>query len=386
MVLALTALASLATFWNVGIPVSSFAYAPNATEDPALIARTLNDRLETGQIAIPSAMAQAVRTAARRDPLGGSGALLAGLDMRAEGRTAEALALFEVARTRDPRNRSARALLLEAYLRAGNVMGGSAEIVALNQLAPEAQAVLLPMLWSLIKQPATQAAAIAAIPDPSPLRLQLAQSVAAEQLGPEIIVSLLGDPRTQDMSDEQRQGIASLILPYIQADHTEAAIFLSGYFYPSDQANPGLVTDPEFSGLPGPPFGWQLEPQLGGLAELRGNQLWVSHYGRDAWAIARQALYLAPGTYQLSYSLAESTSDKPNLVWRIECLPGGTRLLDLPLNPEFTFGMAATDRFTIPGQDCRAQWLVLAARVDDAPSTRVIAFRTVEITPAGGSR
>lgn len=352
-------------------------------EDPAFFARAMQAQLETGQIEVLPTLAHDVRTAARRDPLGSSGVLLAALEMRAEGQSLETIDLLEIARVRDPRDRITRALLLEAYLQAGNVGDGAAEIVALDQLSPNAESVLLPILWSLIEQPSSQAAAVAAIPQSSRLRRQLAQSVAREQLAPEVIFALQDRPSAQNMSEADRQWIASLILPYIQSSNIDAAILLSRYFYPSGDANPGLLTDPEFSGFPGPPFGWELDSRQGGFVDMRENQLRVSHYGRSAWTPARQVLRLAPGSYQLSYEIAEGRLDRPNLTWRVDCLDSGARLLDLPLSPEQAFGMTPTDRFTVPEKDCTAQWLVLAARIDDEPSTRSVAFRAVEIAPAG---
>lgn len=384
--LALIALATLATAWNAQISVSSLAPNLAAVEEPSNFGRAMQDQLAAGQLAVSPSLAKAVRMSARYDPLGSSAALLGALDSREAGNVDQALVLLEVARRRDPRNRITRALSLEVFLQAGMVREASTEIVALDQLVPDAQSVLLPILASLIEQPATQAAAIAAIPEGSRLRLELAQTVAREQLGPELIIALQDAPIRQEIDETYRRRIASLILPYVQSNNIDAANLLSRYFYPGAERSSDLLTDAQFSGYPGPPFGWELDSRQGGFAELSDNQLWVSHYGRSAWTVARQVMHLPSGSYQLSYSVAEGSLGQPNLAWRVDCLASGAQLLDLPLNPAPTFGLTPTDHFTVPDHDCALQRLVLAARVDDTPSTKRVAFSAVEITQVGGSQ
>jgi hypothetical protein len=158
---------------------------------------------------------------------------------------------------------------------------------------------------------------------------------------------------------------------------------LWGHFYARQLNTLDRITDPTFSGVSAPPFGWEFIQTDAGLVERVDGGLQIVHFGRKGWILARQALLLKPGNYRLSYTLGGERGKPPELAWRVDCAGSGATLLDLPFQKENFLGMTATDRFTVPAEACPAQWLALAARVGDTAETRSATIRSVKISGQG---
>lgn len=384
LALLLLAVASLASAWNMGLSVSERGLSLPFAEDPDLVMGDLGTNLDAVLDTAPHNLAVSVRQAGRYDPLAGGYVLLAALESRRGQEYNDARILLQVARRREPRNPIIRALLVEAYLQAGNARGAAEEIAALDRLRRASEQELLPVLAVMLKDPAARPGTVAAIRS-SNLRAPLMRTLARERVEPGILLALQDPPGNERLDAAEQGQVAGLILPYLEAGDIGAAIRVWSHYYDPALRRPAGVTDPAFSGYPGPPFGWERNSLGGGIAEFSGDGLQVTHFGRDGWIVVRQVMRLSPGRYRLSHDLQSGQDVLPNLAWRIDCLESGTTLLDLPFNASGLLGGAPRSDFRVPSDMCPAQWLALAARPDDAPSTRSIAVKSVAVVSLGGS-
>ena len=381
--LALCALTVLATAWNLGLPVLDPNLAGSLADDPARVFNRLPSELAPSGAGVPDTYRQEVRGAARRDPLNDAGLIVGALHSNSEGRFSEALRLLELARKRDPRNSITRVMLLEGYLRQARAKEVVTELAVLERLSPGATQKLLPLIVGLAENASTREATMQGLRG-SPIDYPVMRALAERQADPTLIMSLRPVLTAgQVRSDSAQQQVSGLIDPYLSAGQWAEAAALWGHFYARQPDTLGRVTDPAFSGVPGPPFGWQFVRNDGGLVEQGEGGLQIVHFGRKGWIVARQALLLKPGTYRLGYTLGRESGTPPDLAWRVDCAQSGATLLDLPFQRENFLGVAVTDTFTVPTEACPAQWLALAARVGDTTETRTAVIRSVKISRMG---
>jgi hypothetical protein len=381
--LVLCALTFLATASNLGLPALDPRLAGSLADDPARVLNRLPSELKPTGAAVSAAYRLEVMGASQRDPLNDTAFLVAALRSGSQGRFSEALRLLELARKRDPRNSITRVMLLEGYLRQARAKQVMTELAVLERLSPGATQKLLPLIVGLAENASTRDAAMQGLRG-SPIDYPVMRALAGRQADPMLIMSLRPALTAEQVrSDTVRQQVSSLIGPYLSAGQWADAAELWGHFYARQPDTLGRITDPAFSGVPGPPFGWEFIGTDGGLVEQGNGGLQIVHFGRKGWIAARQALLLKPGMYRLSYTLSAERGNPPELAWRVDCAESGTTLLDLPFQRENFLGMAATDSFMVPAEGCPAQWLALAARIDDTTETRSAVIRSVKISRQG---
>lgn len=138
------------------------------------------------------------------------------------------------------------------------------------------------------------------------------------------------------------------------------------------------------------PFGWRMGTAPGLNVEmveddLRPDDLAVriDYDGFGAGMPLQQMTFLAPGTYAFSGEQRyEIQSPEPRLVWTATCVESGDRLLALDAagarenrDRWETFSSA----FTVPAQNCSAQWLRLEPRSGDSRSNTIAWFDKLKI-------
>ncbi len=378
-------LAAISLAWNLGLSLAGPGFTGGLLDDPAQTWARLSDDLAEGRFELSGEYQEQFRAAAHRDPLSDAPFLLKAIDSSEQGRFREALVRLEQARTRNPRNRFTRILLFDAYLRAGRAGGVVTEAVALDRLRTGSTQKLLPVLVSLAENPSTRREATRTIGG-SPLEYPILRALAEQQVSPDLLMSFTSRPMEENSLDEKaKQQISGLIDPYLKAGKWSEAAGLWMHFYARRPAELGRVVDPGFTGNLGPPFGWQIGKSDGGLTEQEGKGLQIIDFGRKKWEVARQALLLRPGTYRLHYKLNDEPADAPDLAWRVDCAASGKNLLDLPFQSKNFLGMVATDRFTVPADNCPAQWLFLVSRGGAAGETRSVFIRSADISQLGGN-
>jgi hypothetical protein len=373
----------LAASWNLGLSPVDKRLVASPADEPARVFRQLSSELTDDGAGVSDFYRNRVRNAVRRDPLSDEVFILEAMASRNEGRFREGLERLEQARNRDPRNRLTRLMLFESYLREARAKEVVVEAAVLDRLGAGSTQMILPLVASLAQNPSTRNATAEALGS-SVLEYPVLRALAERQVSAALIIALSGDPSdVQNFSDDTRRRISGLTAPYIRAGQWSQVADLWTHFYARQSGELGRVTDTEFTGKLGPPFGWQFSRSDGGVAQSGDNGLEVVDFGRKGWEVARQALMLRPGTYRLQYKLSEKAGNLPDLAWRLECDSSGGNLLDLPFQSHNFLGQIATDRFTVPAVNCPAQWLSLISKGGGGAETRSVIIGSVEISQPG---
>ena len=144
------------------------------------------------------------------------------------------------------------------------------------------------------------------------------------------------------------------------------------------------------------PFGWELGVGPGISAamvedDLRaGNIAFRLNYdGFAAGVFNSQLLVLSPGAYALTGRWrAETPQAQMPLEWRIICAESGAQaeLSQTRLGADAADWRPFTVRFSIPRENCSAQWLQLAAVPGDRRSMIAAWFDDLRIRPAAGTQ
>lgn len=376
--LLMGAVVLLTAIWNLKVSLGALHPTYAAVDDPALLNRNIRAKLAENDLVHSQIDKSAIRSAAQRDPLSDGVFVLAALDSREQGRYREALNILQIARKRDPRNRITRLLLADSYAREARAGEFVAEALALDQLRAGTTRPLIPILAEFAKSASTSVDTIEALRD-SKLGEQVMANLARDTVSPELLLQFRYKPKKNGLVSEQdRSRIDGLVTPYLDANDWPAAQSLWLDFYGHPDVDLSEVTNHDFRGNLGPPFGWRLQ-QSNGIAELTSRGLELVHYGRSQWPVATQTLLLQPGSYRINFQAEPLNGAFPPLAWQVSCLKGGEILLDLPFERSGLFELPQRDTFVVPGQNCSAQRLTLTAKVDDDSEVRSARIGSVEI-------
>src|SRR4051794_35385287 len=297
-------------------------------------------------------------------PLAEEPFLIAGIEALARGDVRKGEQLLTEVRRRNPRQRLARLLLLDRYLREHRTTEATVEITVLSRLIGGAQNVLTGQLAQMASDPATapqMLPILAAHPD---LQNAVLESLAAGGKDPELILRVAALSRGRYLGRNepwQRQLLASLV----QRGEIGRALVvwarLAGLPPPPPDGQKGLY-DGAFRGAPGAePFNWSLATEGVGVAERTGrSSLQVDYYGHDSGNLARQLLVLRPGRYRFRFRVSGDASGYGSrLTWTLTCQPAGAApLLRVPLVGIDSTAKAFKADFTVP-DGCASQWLQL---------------------------
>lgn len=375
----LALLATLAAGWSMG---RSAGLAPWLPAAPALVMAEARQQVRDRAGVVAPDLVARVDQAGRYDPFAAEPFLVAALARPSQGRLGVRLLLLEAARRRNPRNREVRAFLLDEYLRLGDAAAAIGEITVLLRLVPGSERVLLPVLTRLVAEPETRPQALSAL-TADPLRPPLLRDLAGANASPLLIQALTPDLVGAARREAEGQWLPGVIDPYVARGDVAAAWQLWAHFNAAPASGTGLLRDPDFAGRFGPPFGWALASGEAGLVEGEGKALRVTDYGRSSWTPARQLLRLGAGTYRLAFAMPLAAGEAPALLWQIDCVGKGGRLLDYPVAPGGPFADTNPARFAVPAQDCPGQWLSLVIRAAEFRRTRSAAIGPVRLIPEG---
>src|SRR5687767_14013622 len=154
------AVAAFAAWWIVRLSTvdamvrrNPFAAAVVAPDHPRvkMAMATADFRLRAGSVGEPRR--RAALESLRQAPLADEPFLLAGVDALAKGDDGRGIDLLSEARSRNPRARTPRLLLLDRYLRANRTREAGTEIVVLGRLISRAGQVLVPELARMVGDP-----------------------------------------------------------------------------------------------------------------------------------------------------------------------------------------------------------------------------------------
>jgi hypothetical protein len=321
-------------------------------------------------------------------PLAEEPFLIAGIEALAKGDFRKGEQLLTEVRRRNPRQRLARLLLLDRYLREHRTTEATVEITVLARLIGGAQNVLTGQLAQMASDPATapqMLPILAAHPD---LQGAVLDSFAASGKDPELIMRVAAlSPRRYVGRNEpwQRQLVTGLVQ---RGEIGKALVVwakLAGLPPPPD-GQKGLY-DGAFRGAPGAePFNWSLASEGIGVAERTGrSSLQVDYYGHDAGPLARQLMVLRPGRYRFQFRVNGAASGEGSrLAWTVTCQPGGAALLRLPLTGIDSTVKAYKTVFTVPA-GCGSQWLQLDGLPGDVETAQSVTVGALSIGPERGT-
>ena len=385
--LGLTYLAIFSACWNVGISPSDIGFTALIPGDPNIVMKRAIGEFRAREGRVSSATRTEVKQAARHDPLEDEPLFFAAMDHIAAGEDKQATRLLEEARRRDPRVPETRVNLLGQYLKLNQSAVAAREIGAISRLLPGGRDTLVAMLANLLRTTTKQRAVAATLPS-NPLRKSVLNTLAQSGTSASLLLDYAADMKGSGNTKSDGGWASGVIEAVASNGDIAGAKQLWKHFYALDGSIAETVPfDGEFSGIVGPPFGWRVIAGPAGLAEIAEGELRIQYFGRERTEFARQLLVLAPGSYKLDYELAGKESERlPDLAWKIACREGGSALLDLPLrSTPSPFAISVTPSFSVPADDCSAQWLVLQARPSLEPVTSSVRFRKIRIEQRQGA-
>ena len=389
------AVAAFAAWWIVRISTvdalarrNPYAAAVVAPDHPRvkLAMATAEFRLRAGSVSEPTR--RAALESLSQAPLADEPFLLAGVHALATGDDRKGIALLTEARTRNPRARTPRLLLLDRYLRAKRTREAGTEIVVLGRLISRAAQVLVPELARMASDPRTGPALMDVLKRDPVMRQSVLAHLASSGADADLIL------RVAQATRGGGRGPPPTWQPLLLAKLVEKGEIARAYslwrrFFAIPSSTPeGGLYDGRFQGMPGsPPFNWQLVAASPGVAERSGKAgLDVQYYGRDRVDLASQLLLLRPGRYRLLFRAegdALGEAGGSHLAWTIGCHGADTRLLEARLTKITYTPRVVAAGFTVPPSGCSAQWLRLIGSPGEFPKAQNVTLTALEIRPEG---
>ncbi|MDR7135862.1 hypothetical protein J2X06_003080 [Lysobacter niastensis] len=303
-------------------------------------------------------------------PVDGRGFRLLAQRAELEGQGERARELYRIAVERAPRDRLARAKLLDDALVAENYDLAGEHVDALLRVMPTLGAPLLATLVQSLPAPALQAVLAPRLASDPPWRAALATALRQDDVDPATAEALLAALAERlPPTDAEAQARIELLVKLGRADLARG--LWRERLAPANRARDGIVFDGGFEGAwldPGTsgPFGWQLAPQPGvamgvdGSDPAEGVQSLVAEFSGRVVAFAgpAQALVLEPGRYRLSSAFDDRTGSARAFFWRLSCADGWATLVELNAGAGDSGWQRVQAEFEV-GEQCPLQWLQL---------------------------
>lgn len=317
-----------------------------------------------------------LRELLRRAPLLDTPLSLRGLKAFEAGRQEEADRAFGAAFARNPRSVPGRVWLINRALQAGDVDRAVGLVSGLFAIKPDDAEVYTDALASIASLPgglSSLTRRLSAAPAPPSWAGAVVTRINALTPDPDRLIGLNRiTPQTQD----------AFIARILEQRGVRAAFEVWRSFTP--EAGEGDVAwpyDGRFTRRPGPaPFNWQSRSDL--IEFTPGGGLSVSYLGRGRPVLLEQLMMLGPGDYTLSTTLSgEASAQGGGLSWSIACSPSDLELGRLALRELSRSTSRRTLTFTVSGDQCVAQRLVLRGEPGEFPTRARAEIASVQIAP-----
>lgn len=355
-------------------------------DDPRLPLAAAMIEFRTKAGAVSPATARAATAALADAPLAEEPFLLAGLSALIAERPAEAAPLLEEARRRNPRSRVTRLLLLDRYIRTGDVERAAAEISVLGRLMPAVNRVLVPELAKFATRSDSGPIVARVLRSDPGLQDRVLEHLAANGASPETVLRLApvdlppsGPGNTPGWQARLLQGLVD------RGEFARARSLWARFAGLGEEALGQGVYDPRFQGRPGPaPFNWAFSGGSAGAADpAKGGGLQVEYYGRQGAELASQLLMLPPGRYRVAFRASGNTPGTESAVsWRIACHPAGAAIASVPIHKLTYTPRLISGDFTVPRGACPAQWLRLTGTPSEFPAAHSVTITDFDIRRA----
>lgn len=322
---------------------------------------------------VPPSARLAIASVARKAPLAPDPFLVEGTIAEMAGDSSRAERLFLAARSRNPRSPGARYFLADRYLKTNRILPGLVETGALARLSEQASQPLIPALAAYAKTPGAIAELRRFFKLSPRTRDNTLWLLAEDPRNARLVLALAPEPvRGASPADWHGRLIQSLISA---GDFAGAEALWSRI---AGVANRGLLYNPQFRASSAlPPFNWQFASGAAGVAEPSGSGgLDVIFYGRAEVTLATQMLRLGAGRYRLAMRVG-GPSRASGLAWTIQCLPGNTPLVQLPLGTVGKDPIGGV--FAVPAAGCPAQLIELRGRPGESSETAQLTIFDVKL-------
>ena len=372
-----------------------------AKQDPAralqwrphhpLALRVLAERqLAAGQV---EAARHTARHLLRVEPLQGQGFRLLAEAAASEGDLRQALALYQIAARRSPRDVRTRAWLIEHFLVAGEYPAAFQQIDALLRTSPGQGARLLPLLAQGAADPVFAEVLAQALESRPPWRGPMLATLqqAKDPRGADQVLSALR--RQGGLNDAEYDQWIDYLMQ--QGRWNEAYGRWAGSLALQGKALP-LVYNGQFENPPsGRGFDWRLLRIPGVSLDFQpdpGASGLVAHAAFRGRPVAQvnleQPLLLAPGHYRFSARVrGQALRSERGLEWVVTCLGQSVPLASsTPMQGSFAWQRLEM-AFEVPATGCTGQWLRLRNPVPAGSIQQVsgeLWFDDVDIQPAAG--
>jgi len=305
---------------------------------------------------------------ALQEPLAVQPFLVEGALAEKAGKVDRAGLLYREARRRDPRSLAAHYLLTDLYLRTGQTENGIRELAELSRLVPAATDQLAPAIAKFSHGPGAADQLRSMFHSNPQLEQPVLWVLAQDPSNAGLILSVAstGESRSAPPPAWQERLLDAMVS---QGQYSQAFATWSRITGSSSSSGGGGLFNPSFRKISAPPpFNWSYGATEAGVAEAAKGGLGILFYGRENAVLAQETLVLPPGAYQLTMPVTVNSGDPRSLAWSIYCLPGKTKLLNLPLAPKSGSGRVEGD-FEVPAQGCGAQQIELDGMIEDSPAT-----------------
>lgn len=369
--------------------------ATASTSEPqsaALIRLAENHVASAGEDADWTQVAGLARRALKANPLETRALVLLALAAEAEEEDRLAARLVSLAGARTLRDATAHRWLFELSLRQGDYAAALSHADLMLRVHPRLRGTLLPALMAVASKPAGRGAFVARLGTAPPWRswfLQEYSRLAADPSEPTPLYTALQSASRPPTESELAPHLDRLIaagridearrmwlgsLPDAQAS--------DDWLHNGDFRHP--VSNLAFDWIIGSVRGAEIGVEASPMGE--GQALRVQFgKGRVDFRHVRKLMMLPPGGYRLTgRAMAVDLRHKRGISWRLACAGdegmtlGATPLLLGTVTTEFA------EPFTVPSNDCGAQWLVLELAARIAPEQMVdggtVWFDSLQVT------
>lgn len=366
------------------VPSSTPSIAQLAAHDPNVVLDNATTALVQRHGLLDPAMLSNVRRAAVAAPLDARSFLILGHQQILDGEPSRAVATLEAGQRLDPRQRLIHLLLVDRYLRTGDVGDATAQFSVMARLGGAGP--IAPAIAQMSVAPDTRDAVRRVLRSDPNLEQDVLVDLAKSDASPTTVFDIASPNAKQSAGGLENWGLVLINRLVEHGDYVEARRVWQRVYRLSDTQVAAALFNANFQKLAAaPPFNWLLIANGVGAADMRNNSLSVDYYGRENGDLASQILVLPPGSYQFSFKVEGSkTGAGPTLAWVLRCASGSKAdLMRINASGSGQQRFVAT-RFNVP-PNCPAQRLAFIGEAGDFPATIDVTMRDLSLRPAPGS-
>lgn len=326
-----------------------------------------------------------VERAAQGAPLIADPFTIMGAVLQSRGQDRAAERLFVESKRRDPRSAAPRYFLAQRYLTTGRADAGLIEVAALARLVPRGVQAIMPALVQIARTVGPSRELIAMLRENPALAQGVLADLSKDAANADLVIQIAA--RMPPAATGKRPPIwqGRLLGELIERGEFRRAHALWNMMSDAPRSPaPGLFNKAFADLAAPPPFNWKLGAGGFGVVEaVPGGKLQLIYYGRENAELASQLLLLEPGRYRLSLRASGDGAARSAMAWSLTCAAAKTAMATLPLSGATIGGRMLATEFTVPAQDCDAQWLRLTGSAAEFADSEQVTISDLDIAAVG---